>query len=154
MANWTSANPATAHFATNPINGTINDNARLRLVQNAVSTRIIEGLLAAMLICGAIACVLEGNTRILPKDPGSIAARMSLLADAEIWGNQDVIDELRDVEAKGQKREDLFKGWVFRMGWWDGKGDCVDEGVEGTGRKKRFGIDGTRVPVAYVSQGV
>ncbi|KAF4535915.1 uncharacterized protein LTHEOB_12441 [Lasiodiplodia theobromae] len=144
---------AAARFAAEPINGTVVDGARMRLVQNTVSTRILEGLLAAMLVCGAVACVLEGKTRILPKDPGSIAAKMSLFADGEVWRDRVVVEELREEERGGRRREELFKGWVFRMGWW-GEGEEGAGGGDGETGKRRFGVDATRVYVDNGSSGV
>lgn len=144
---------AAARFAVDPINGTVVDGARLRLVQNAVSTRILEGLLAAMLVCGAVACVLEGKTRILPKDPGSIAAKMSLFADGEVWRDREVLEELREEERGKRRREELFKGWAFRMGWW-GEGEEGAGGGNAEAGKRRFGVDATRVYVDNGSSGV
>ncbi|KAB2569277.1 hypothetical protein DBV05_g12049 [Lasiodiplodia theobromae] len=142
-----------AQFAAEPINGTVVDGARMRLVQNAVSTRILEGLLAAMLVCGAVACVLEGRTRILPKDPGSIAAKMSLFADGEVWRDREVVEEVREEERGERRRENLFKGWAFRMGWW-GEGEESAGGGNAEAGKRRFGVDATRVYVDNGSSGV
>ncbi|EOD51312.1 hypothetical protein UCRNP2_1955 [Neofusicoccum parvum UCRNP2] len=63
-------NPATAALASAPATGTLTDSTRLRLVQSGVSTRVLEGLLAAMVLCAGAAFALERRTRILPKDPG------------------------------------------------------------------------------------
>lgn len=150
IANWTTSNPATAHFVTDPINGTLRNGSHLRMMQNAISTRIPQGVLATMLMCGVIACVLEGETRILPRDPGSIVAKMSLLADGAAWSKLEEEEGVEDGEGNGKMMEDLFKGWVFRMGWWNEKGECVDKGADET-EKKRFGIDGTRVSVTHDS---
>lgn len=145
--------PTTAHFAADPINGTVVDGARMRLVQNAVSTRILEGLLVAMLVCGALACVLEGKTRILPKDPGSIAAKISLFADGEVWRDREVVEELWEEERVERRREELLKGRVFRMDWWgEGEAGVGGDGVEAG--KRRFGVDATRVYFDNGSSGV
>lgn len=144
---------ATAHFAADPVNGTVIDGARLRLVQNGISTRILEALLAIVLACGAVACILEGKTRILPKDPGSIAAKMSLFADGEVWRAREVVEELGDGEVGEKRRDELLEGWVFRMGWWDGREEREFEG-DGRAGNKRFGVDATRLSVRHGSASV
>ncbi|GME51181.1 uncharacterized protein LTHEOB_12502 [Neofusicoccum parvum] len=63
-------NPAAAALASAPATGTLTDSTRLRLVQSGVSTRVLEGLLAAMVLFAGAAFVMERRTRILPKDPG------------------------------------------------------------------------------------
>ncbi|TPX12840.1 uncharacterized protein E0L32_006720 [Thyridium curvatum] len=61
-----------------------------RLEQSSVSTRILEGLLLGMAVAAAASFALGGGVRVLPKNPGSLAARMSLLADSEL------VERLRD----------------------------------------------------------
>ncbi|KAL1622805.1 hypothetical protein SLS54_004825 [Diplodia seriata] len=118
----------------------LTDRTRLRLKQSAVSTRILEALIAAMAVCLVAAAVLEGvqlrrvggaGGRVLPKDPGSVGAKMSLFAEGDAW--------MRQVPAGAEKwsdravaRRGLFEGWVFELGWWGGV-------EEGGGR--RFGVD-------------
>ncbi|KAK4155718.1 hypothetical protein C8A00DRAFT_31471 [Chaetomidium leptoderma] len=66
------------------LEGTVSVPAPLgrgRLVQTEVSTRLLEGLLLCLAVCGSVSFwVLRGTEKLLPADPGSIAARMALLA--------------------------------------------------------------------------
>lgn len=64
--------------------GKIFSGTRLRLVQDPVSTRILEGLLALILILGILGSTLINTDHVLPKSPSSIAAIASLLADSNI----------------------------------------------------------------------
>lgn len=64
--------------------GKIYSGTRLRLVQDPVSTRILEGLLALVLILGVLGSILINTDHVLPKSPSSIAAVASLLADSNI----------------------------------------------------------------------
>lgn len=136
-------------------------SARLRLVQSTVSTRLLEALLLAMALCAAVSRVLttwfcgDGRGwrgRVLPRDPGSVAAKMGLLAGSEL------VERLRDEVVvrrggrigAGEDGEDGgddavrgeaeraavvgLEGHLFSLRWWD----CRKEGgVEG----RRFRID-------------
>ncbi|KAF9889990.1 hypothetical protein FE257_006670 [Aspergillus nanangensis] len=64
--------------------GKVLSGTQLRLVQDPVSTRILEGLLALILIFGVIGSILINTDHVLPKSPSSIAAVASLLADSNI----------------------------------------------------------------------
>jgi hypothetical protein len=59
---------------------------QLRLIQDAVSTRVLEALLAAILILGISGSVLMNTDHILPKNPSRIAAVASLLAESNFLG--------------------------------------------------------------------
>lgn len=124
------------------VNGTIFDGSRLRLVQSPVSTRILEGLFLSMLLCACVIFLLSGPARILPKNPGSIASRMSLLADSTIpnymttylegssshsWFKERM--ESHAVENDLYKENDFGED-VFSLGWWH----TDDE-------KSRYGVD-------------
>ncbi|KAJ5380026.1 uncharacterized protein N7496_002454 [Penicillium cataractarum] len=65
-----------------PLPGNVFLRSRLRLVEDATSARILEGLLGSMLILGVLGTVLMNTDHILPKRPSSIAARASLLAES------------------------------------------------------------------------
>jgi len=60
------------------------DPNRLRVVQDATSTRILEGLLATMLVCAVLAGILMDTRKVVPKNPCSIAAVGSFLADSNL----------------------------------------------------------------------
>ncbi|KAK3378836.1 hypothetical protein B0T24DRAFT_674675 [Lasiosphaeria ovina] len=56
-----------------------------RLVQNGVSTRTLEGLPVTLAACAVVSSVLVREEKeLLPMAPGSIAARMSLLAGSRL----------------------------------------------------------------------
>lgn len=110
---------------------------RIRLVQSAVSTRIIEGVLAAMLLCAVVAITLMDTRRVLPKNPCSIAAVASLLAGSSLL-REDVIPVGSEWCNDWQlKRRGVFEGRAFTMGWWESKRDGHGDEVA----EKRFAID-------------
>lgn len=123
------ANRAPVTAPTSTI-GNITNVDRERLVQSAISTRILEGLLAAMWLCAVTAFILFDSRELLPKNPCSIAAQASLFADSELLG-------LIPHGAEGLSDKELlqiqpFKGYFFSLGWWGHGGD---------GSRQRFGVD-------------
>ncbi|OOQ85648.1 hypothetical protein PEBR_25594 [Penicillium brasilianum] len=98
-----------------PILGNITNTSRVRLMQDATSTRILEGLLGAMLVFGIIGSVLLNTDHILPKNPCSIASVASFVADSSlldqftqgVWDPDDKL--LRET----------FAGRRFYLGWWE-----------------------------------
>ncbi|KAF4535038.1 uncharacterized protein LTHEOB_3013 [Lasiodiplodia theobromae] len=134
----------------------IDPRARMRLKQSAVSTRILEGLLGAIVVCLLISFWLLDTKKVMPENACSIAVGASLLAGA---------DMLRDVPSGAEwwnddeavKKEVFGKDVVFSLGWWSaeereaetGDRDRDSEAVverDGSGevqglRRRRFGID-------------
>lgn len=115
-----------------PLTGKLVNPTRLRLQQDEISTRVLEALLAAIALFTLAAYALTDAGRVLPKNPCSIAAFTSLVADSEwlrivrervekAWGRGDVTDE--EFEKK------VMEGLVLSMGWWGEPGE------------RRFGID-------------
>jgi len=109
-----------------PVPGTITGSikvplppGRARLVQSSVSTRLLESLLSALVICSCASWWLVGGGRgeVLPVDPGSVAARMSLFTGSHL------VEKLRTEGKRGVRDEKL------RLGWWEKDG------------RKRYGID-------------
>jgi hypothetical protein len=98
----------------------------IRLLQNDVSTRILQGLLACMVICAVVSLSTVRLSKILPKNPCSIAAQASLVAGSEMMSK--LPPEAQWMEDK--EFDALFKGERYAMGW----------GVSSDG-KERFGID-------------
>jgi len=113
-----------------PITGMIRKElplGRARLVQSELSTRLLEGLLAALVLCSGLSWWLVGRGgrgikrgEILPLDPGSVAAKMALLAGSEL------------VERLGREGRRGLEGEKLYLGWW--------EDSDGRGGK-RYGID-------------
>lgn len=128
---------------------------RERLFLNTISTRILEGVIALLVVCGITIFVLVDMSHVLPKKVGSIAAVASLLAGSRLLDEQEGVirpgmEWLSDGEiARGK----MLAGWKFRMGWWNegGRADgrrgsnagAVANG-EGQGDKGFFGIDVVR----------
>ncbi|KAL1614280.1 hypothetical protein SLS54_009847 [Diplodia seriata] len=108
--------------------GTVTDGDRLRLVQNAVSTRILEGALLFMAVCAGLSFLLERETRILPRNPGSVGSAMGLFAGSELL--QILAREAATVEGEKRLLGGELVDYRYRLGWW----------ARGTDRE-RFGID-------------
>ncbi|KAH7063103.1 hypothetical protein B0J12DRAFT_694038 [Macrophomina phaseolina] len=112
-----------------PFNGTITANKE-RLVQSAVATKIIESILAVMAACAVLHCALTwGEERVVPRDPGSVAAKMSF------WAGSEVVKRIAAAIEFGEKDwKECFEGEVLGLRWWE------REGEDGTGGRG-FGID-------------
>ncbi|KAI4861106.1 hypothetical protein F4820DRAFT_81300 [Hypoxylon rubiginosum] len=84
---------------------------RTRLVQDAISTRILEGLLTAILVLSLLSWYAMPNTKLLPRDPCSIASVVALLADGNI------LDMLPpNAQTMSNKElEDVFGDGAFYM---------------------------------------
>jgi hypothetical protein len=105
---------------------TATDFSTLRLKQNLISTRILQGLLIAMLLCALVALLTSDPKNVLPKNPCSIAAQASLVAGSSM---------LAGLPAEAQWMDDrefaeLFEGKRYVMGW-------SREGYE----QRRFGVE-------------
>lgn len=109
----------------------INPN-RIRLAQDEASKTVLQVLLAIMFVCGLVAYLLADTKRVLPHSPTSIAGMASLLAGSELVDRNFVPKGSEWMSDKKLKREGIFQGRVFGLGWWDG-----GEKEKGVGR---FGI--------------
>lgn len=109
----------------------INPN-RYRLVQDKASKTVLQVLLAIMFVCGAAAYLLTDTKGVLPHSPTSIAGVASLLAGSELVDRSFVPKGSEWMDDKELKREGIFKGGLFGLGWWEG----AEEGKGG----RRFGI--------------
>jgi hypothetical protein len=114
--------------STNKTVGYVWDDNWQRLAQSRVSTRILQALLAIMWFCTTIALFLFDTKDLLPKNPCSIAAQASLLADSQFLNLIPACAENATAEELMQMTP--FVDREFSMGWWDD---------ENGGR--RFGID-------------
>ncbi|GAB1199277.1 hypothetical protein APSETT444_008623 [Aspergillus pseudonomiae] len=114
-----------------PGNVTLTNN-RLRLIQDATSTRVLDALLASILILGILGSVLVNTDHILPKIPSSIAAVASLLADSNFldW-YQSTAEDPNDT-ARGRK---FFAGSRFVLGRQNA-GNLSDSSSSPTEEKK------------------
>jgi hypothetical protein len=85
----------------------------IRLRQNEISTRILQGLLVWMMICAVVSLFTVRLSRILPKNPCSIAAQVSLVAGSQM---------LSGLPSKAQWMDDkefntLFEDEKYAMSW-------------------------------------
>jgi hypothetical protein len=99
-----------------PLLGNVTTAGRLRLVQDAVSTRVLEAFLATMLALGILGSVLMNTDHVLPKNPCSIAAVSSLLADSNfLYLYEQYVGNPNDKSVG----ESLFEHCRFFLGWGD-----------------------------------
>ncbi|KAK8209451.1 hypothetical protein IWZ01DRAFT_483362 [Phyllosticta capitalensis] len=124
-------------------------SSRFRLQQSPISSRILEGLLAFMVVCAGISFLLGGGTKVLREDPGSIGAKMRLFVGSEMIKR--FPEGAGDWDEKDLLKSGIFEGAVFRLGWWvggeyvggegsRGEGEGEEDGSEGL-KRGRFGID-------------
>jgi len=113
---------------TNQTAGFARDDNWQRLVQDKTITRILQALLAVMWLCTAIALFLFDARDLLPKNPCSIAAQASLLADSQFLDK--IPPGAENATAEELMQMTPFVDHEFSMGWWD-------DGNDG----RRFGID-------------
>jgi len=92
-------------------------------VQNEVSTRILEGVLAAMVVCAIVALCMMRTKRVLPKSPCSIASVASFVAESKFLGSLRGAEWCDDAELR---ERGLFDG-LFSMGWWKVEGESSSD---------------------------
>ncbi|KAI9709839.1 MAG: hypothetical protein M1828_002356 [Chrysothrix sp. TS-e1954] len=107
-----------------PANATL---TQARLMQSAVSTRVLEGLLALTWALAVLTMVMTRTRNVLPKNPCSIAGMASLMIDSDLLTLIPRGSEWLDD--KDLKKIGLFQGFLFGLGWW------------GEGANRRWGID-------------
>jgi hypothetical protein len=114
-----------------PLLGNITNTSRVRLMQDATSTRILEGLLGAMLVFGIIGSILLNTDHVLPKNPCSIASVASLLADSSL------LDQFTQGvwDPNDKLLRETFAGRRFYLGWWE------QEPSDGTDDERLYAID-------------
>lgn len=112
---------------TDSLDALIIDPTRSRLMQSAVSTRLLEALLALLAICTLVGYFLLDTKEVLPFNPCSIAAMCTLLADSDMLKIIPEGAEWFDEKQLAKKR--VFSDHLFGLGWF--------EGADGN---RRFGI--------------
>lgn len=112
--------------------GNVTTSNRLRVVQDIPSTRILEGLLGFILALGILGSVLLNTDHVLPKNPCSIAAVSSLLADSRFL--EEFLEGL--WEPGDEKLKQTFSNHTFHLGWWES-----GERVGAESEEKLFTID-------------
>lgn len=129
----TPAYPVSAYpNPANLLNATHIDASGLRVVQSATATRILDGLLGALSLLAIITWLTLDTRKILPKNPLSIAAIASLLADSSLL-SEDVIPKGSEwCSDKELAERGVLAGHCYSLGWWRD-----DE----ENKRARFGID-------------
>ncbi|KAJ4303656.1 hypothetical protein N0V90_002557 [Kalmusia sp. IMI 367209] len=125
-------------------NATLTSPSSARLVQSRVATCIVQVLLGIMAFCAIIAFWKQDTRKVLPKNPGCIAAVASLLAGSSLLSGHDRREEDGDESGGlifspgvefGSERDlaKVFGGWMFSMGWWERKDEtprfAIDVGL-------------------------
>ncbi|KAF2141563.1 uncharacterized protein K452DRAFT_333269 [Aplosporella prunicola CBS 121167] len=114
--------------AKTPINAKLTVSDRVRLKQNGISTRVLEGFLAAMTVCAILTYVTLDRKGVLPKNPCSVAAVASLVAGS------DMLEKCYPpgsewMSGKQMREKGQYKDMVFSLGWWPGGRFGIDVGV-------------------------
>ncbi|KAJ5200051.1 Protein of unknown function DUF3433 [Penicillium cf. griseofulvum] len=118
--------------------GNITMPNRLRLVQDATSTRILQGILAVMLVLGILGSVIMNTDHVLPKNPCSIAAVGSLLADSNLI-DRHALEMMHPNDKPLQSS--FFSQCCAYLGWRDTKYNYESLGVGKTmGSRGKFMI--------------
>ncbi|CAI7634199.1 unnamed protein product [Penicillium pancosmium] len=92
-----------------PISGNLTVPKNLRVQQDEASTRVLEAMLGLVLIFSILGSVLMNTDHVLPKNPMSIAAVGSLLADSNF------LHLCRFTEQNPDYR--LLRGCRVHLGW-------------------------------------
>ncbi|GFN19432.1 hypothetical protein AtubIFM55763_005820 [Aspergillus tubingensis] len=108
--------------------GTIVDPNRTRLTQSAISTRILEAFLAAMVVSTLVASYFMQTKEVLPFNPCSIAGAGALIAGSDVLKSDALPAGSEWCNDRDMLRRGYFSGLVFGLGWW-------------AGDDPRFGID-------------
>lgn len=105
------------------INARLLSPERHRLVQNPISTHVLCALLASMVILSMLSSWLMSTNYVLPKNPCSIAATISLLADSNIFNDEVVLNALKRAVIHSKREAKQLNGRKFLMGWFESGAD-------------------------------
>lgn len=96
--------------------GVVTDSGTYRLFLNRAATGVLSGLLASILICTAISGWLMSTKKVLPKNPFSIGAMISLLADSNLLEKK--APAVRK-QSRGTKTSvsPMSRSSMVKMGW-------------------------------------
>ncbi|KAK0633974.1 hypothetical protein B0T14DRAFT_508155 [Immersiella caudata] len=101
-------------------------DARRRVIQDALSTRVLEGLLGGTLLLLVASWIFMRKTAVLASSPTSIASRAALIAGGNLLsllpGNAQTRRPEEIATALGERTH-------FRMGWWAGVGGVSRFGI-------------------------
>ncbi|PSR82544.1 hypothetical protein BD289DRAFT_437208 [Coniella lustricola] len=123
---------------------------RRRVVQDAVSTRTLEGLLAAALLLLLVGSICVRNTDVLATSPTSIASVVALLAGGNLVQEMSATAAVEgDALPQGPHDETVKNAFGSDTKFWLGWGNMPDEegieaGNENQSGVSRFGIFAVR----------
>ena len=111
---------------TNVPNGLWNASVQAsqpRLIQSALSTRLLQVILGVLLLCAIVVFLTMDTRRVLPKPPYTIAAVASLLAGSRLISEHEHLfpPGVEWYTDKRLEKCEIWQGKLFRMGWWDSK---------------------------------
>ncbi|KAJ9653266.1 hypothetical protein H2198_007510 [Neophaeococcomyces mojaviensis] len=109
--------------------GTLVQEDRGRLKQDAAVKRTLQAMLGLMSVCGILIYLTIDGKQVLPHDPCSIAGMMSLYAGSDLTEREDLIvpgSEWNSVKDD----ERMWEGWLFSLGWWKTSGDGWRYGID------------------------
>ena len=113
----------------------LNAGTVTRLVQNNTPKIVLQVMLGVMSVLGGVA-VWMGRVwePVVPYNPCTIAGTMALFAGSEMCDRGgETGRELFAVGVEGWSREELrerWRGWEFKLGWWDRRGGGSRWGIE------------------------
>ena len=111
-------NATTLSFPGRLIATSLGSGAARRVVQDTISTRILQALFASVLLFSAASWLALPKTNILPRPPTSIASAASLLADGNIFGMLGRGAEWQSTEGLHACFKDgLHVTMGFQLGW-------------------------------------
>lgn len=111
-----------------------------RLHQNRGPKIALQAMLAFLVVCVMATYIIMDTKRVVPHNPCSIAGTMSFLAESQMCRTREVIPEGSEWQTEQERRrEGVFGGHTFRMGWWGVNGDMLEE--EEIKDKRIFGVD-------------
>ncbi|KAF2627245.1 hypothetical protein BU25DRAFT_410867 [Macroventuria anomochaeta] len=108
---------------------TIVSSGKSRIQQDKISTRILQGLLGAMVLCAIVSMIFTKGKKILPQNPCSIAAVAAYLAKSSLLSKENIPDGSEFMNAKALRKHEILQGGFYSFGWW------------GKGKARRYGID-------------
>ncbi|KAI1169576.1 hypothetical protein F4777DRAFT_572590 [Nemania sp. FL0916] len=97
------ANLSGLHSVSFLANASATSQTRSRIVQDALATRILEGLLGTVLALSCLCWIASPHTKVLPRSPMSIASVAAWIADGDVFDllprdiNQMTRSDLADV---------------------------------------------------------
>lgn len=131
---------------------TLTNTNRIRLFQSKVSTRILQGLLAGLLVCGLFVFFLIDARRVLSKPLGTIAVTATLLASSTLVDEKSGNAPPPGAEWWGDSEWEKRGVWadkLFRMGWWYEHESSIMTEV-GTNEDSDDNVGGKSVPQEYM----